>query len=71
MSAGRLYDPSVSTPLSRRRLQRAGILKVERHRQSLGHPGRIYILDTNEFTDEELHGQPEEATPEETRCPYF
>lgn len=50
----KLYDPNVSTPISRRRLQRAGIIGVEKHLQRLGYPGRIYILDTNEFTVEGL-----------------
>ena len=31
-----------------------GLLKVEKHLQTLGYPGRICILDTNEFTIEGL-----------------
>ena len=54
MSAPRLYDPHVSTPVSRRQLQRAGILEVEERLQKHGYTGRIYILDTDGFTDEGL-----------------
>jgi hypothetical protein len=49
----RLYDPSVTTLLGRGPLRRAGLLKVEKHLQTLGYPGRIYIAD-DEFTDEML-----------------
>ena len=44
----------------RLRLRRGGILRVEKRLQKHGYAGRIYILDTNEFTDEGLYGQAEE-----------
>ena len=38
----------------RLRLRRGGILRVEKRLQKHGYAGRIYILDTNEFTDDEF-----------------
>jgi hypothetical protein len=53
-----LYDPRESTPPSRRWLRRASSRwsNVSRGSATLV---ASYILDTNEFTDDELHGQPE------------
>ena len=58
----RLYDPASSTPLSRKTLRRAGLRRIERQLGRKGYAGRIYIFDTNRFTEDDLREFAEDLT---------